>query len=255
MKVPDFRCLLCPVGMLVTVLCLWILEPAAFPADTSSASPSPATKRWVQFDLDREKSAADILSGKPITLTVTLGGVAQGPTPIMAICESVHFQSQTFTLEPNAVPLVLKGTVTLEPIPRSRTSVPPKVARIQVTFARSREDKLERFMRRIVYVTLDPQKPASDSSDSPPVRPDDPRIDDVIVEEVQPDVEPVSTGKMAEEDLMPLQVRVRLIGSKSAIWSVEAGVAMYAGFGIRRAEKRSKFGSSSIPMVGLSWSR
>jgi len=204
MKVPDIRCLQYLVGMLGIVVCLWVLESAAFPAAPSSASPSSATKRWVQFDLDQEESATDILSGKPIRLTVTLGGVAQGPTPITAICESVHFQSQTLTLEPDTVPLVLKGTVTLEPIPRSRTSMPPKAARIQVTFVRSREDKLERFMRRIVYVTLDPQQPASDSSDPSPVRPDDSRNDDVIVDEVQPDVEPVSTGKMAEEDLMPL---------------------------------------------------
>jgi TonB family protein len=191
--------------MLGFVVCLlWVFEPVAFPAASSSTSPSSATKRWVQFDLDQEESAADILSGKPITLTVTLGGVTQGATPIVAICESVHFQSQTLTLEPDTVPMVLKGTVTLEPIPPSRTSVPPKVARIQVTFARSRQDKLERIMRRIVYVTLDPQEPSSDSSDPMPVRPDEPRNDDVVVDEVQPDVEPVSIGKMAEEDLLPL---------------------------------------------------
>src|SRR5574341_1474685 len=154
MKAPGFRCYQYLVGMLGLVVCLWVFEPVAFPAASSSTPPSSAIKRWVQFDLDQEESAADILSGKPIALTVTLGGVAQGSTPIVAICESVHFQTQTLTLEPDTVPMVLKGTVTLEPIPLSRTSVPPKVARIQVTFARSREDKLERLMRRIVYVTL-----------------------------------------------------------------------------------------------------
>ena len=204
MKAPGFRCYQYLVGMLGLVVCLWVIEPVAFPAATSSTPLSSATKRWVQFDLDQEESAADLLSGKPITLTVTLGGVAQGSTPIVAICESVHFQTQTLTLEPDTVPMVFKGTVTLEPIPPSRTSVPPKVARIQVTFARSREDKLERFMRRIIYVTLDPQEPASDSSAPPPVRTDEARDDDVLVYEVQPDVEPVSTGQMAEEDLLPL---------------------------------------------------
>jgi TonB family protein len=205
MKAPDVRCRQYLVGMLGFVVCLWAFEPVTFPAASSSSTPpSSNTKRWVQFDLDQEESAADILSGKPITLTVILGGVAQESSPIVAICESVHFQSQTITLEPDTVPLVLKGIVTLEPIPLSRTSVPPKVARIQVTFARSRQDKLERIMRRIVYVTLDPQEPASDSSDPPPLRPDEPRNEDVIVDEVKPEVEPVSTGKMAEEDLMPL---------------------------------------------------
>lgn len=204
MKGPGFRCLQYLVGILGLVVCLWALESVTFPAAPASTPSASATKRWVQFDLDQEESAADILSGKSITLTVMLGGVAQGSAPIVAICESVHFQSQTLTLEPDTAPMVMKGTVTLEPIPPSRTSVPPKVARIQVTFARSRQDKLERFMRRIVYVTLDPQEPSSDSSDPPPVRPDEPRNDDLIVDEVQPDVEPLSTGKMDEEDLLPL---------------------------------------------------
>lgn len=204
MKAPGFRCLHCLIGMLGVVVCLSAVEPIAFSAPSPSASPPPAAKRWVQFDLDEEESAADILSGKPITLTITLGGVAQGSTPIVAICESVHFQSQTITLEPDTIPMVLKGTVTLEPIPPSRTSVPHKVARIQVTFARSRQDKLDRIMRRVVYVTLDPQEPAGDSFDPPSIRPDESRNDEVIIDETQPDVEPVSTGKMAEEDLMPL---------------------------------------------------
>jgi len=203
MKAPGLRCPHCLIGMLGVVVCLSAFELIAFPAAPSSAPPPSPAKRWVQFDLDQEESAADILSGKPITLTMTLGGVAQGSTPIVAICESVHFQPQTITLEPDTVPMVLKGTVTLEPIPPSRTSVPHKVARIQVTFARFRQDKLERIMRRIVYVTLDPQEPSGDSSDLPAARPDESRNEDVVIDEVQPDVEPVSIGKMAEEDLMP----------------------------------------------------
>ena len=55
--------------------------------------------------------------------------------------------------------MVLKGTVTLEPILMSRTSVPPRAARVQVTFARSRQDTLEPFMRRVVYVTMDRLEP------------------------------------------------------------------------------------------------
>ena len=205
MKAPEIRCRQYLVGILGFVVCLWAFEPVTFPAASpSSTPPSSPTKRWAQFDLDQEESAADILSGKPITLTVTLGGVSPGSTPIVAICESVHFQTQTLTLEPDTVSMVSKGTVTLEPIPPSRTSVPPKVARIQVTFARSRQDKLERFMRRIVYVTLDPQEQVGDSSDPPPLRSDDSRNDDVVIDGVQPDVEPVSTSTMAEEDLLPL---------------------------------------------------
>lgn len=205
MKAADDRGRPYLVGMMGFAACLLAVEPVTVPAASTSSTPSSsASKRWVQFDLDQEEAAADILSGKPVTLTVMLGGVTQGSAPIMAICESVHFHSQTITLEPDTVPMVLKGVVTLEPIPPSRTSMPPKAARIQVTFARSRQDKFERIMRRIVYVTLDPQEPAGDSSDPPPLRSDESRSDDVIVDEVQPDVEPVSTGTMAEENLLPL---------------------------------------------------
>ncbi len=203
MMVPFHRSLLCLAGGICTALfCLTILPSVG--AAPSSSSPSSPAKRWVLFDLNEEESAADILSGKPITLSMTLGGVNQGAIPVVAIIESVHFQSQTFTLEADATPMVLKGTVTLEPMPPSRTSVPPKVARIQATFARARQDKLEPFMRRIVYVTLDPQEPSNESLELPPGRMEELRKDDVIIDEVQQEVEPVSTGKMAEEDLIPL---------------------------------------------------
>jgi len=140
---------------------------------------------------------------KPVTLTIVLGGVTAGMTPVVATCESIAFQAQTVTLEPEVESMVLKGTVTLKPILMSRTSVPPRAARIQVTFARSRQDKLERFMRRIVYVTMDRSEPANEGSESPSVRPEESQSEDVILDEVQPAVEPVSTGALAEEDLIP----------------------------------------------------
>jgi len=77
-------------------------------------------------------------AGKPVTLTIFLRGVTSSTTPVVAICESIAFRSQTVTLEPDAESMALKGTVTLEPILMSRTTVPPRAARVQVTFARSR---------------------------------------------------------------------------------------------------------------------
>jgi TonB family protein len=145
----------------------------------------------------------DPQTGKPVTLTIFLGGVAAGMTPVAATCESIAFQAQTVTLEPDTESMVLRGTVTLDPIVMSRTSVPPRAARVQVTFARSRQDKLEPFMRRIVYVTMGPLEPAKEKSELPPVRSEESQSDDVILDEVQPAVEPVSTGAVAEEDLVP----------------------------------------------------
>jgi TonB family protein len=155
--------------------------------------------------LSQVGSTGDLQTGKVLTLDITLGGMTQGSVPIVAICESILFESQTVTLEPDGDALTLKATVTLEPIPISRTSVHPRAARIQVTFARFRQNKFERFMRRIVYVTLDRQEPPSDSSDAPPIKPEEPALTDLVVgEEAQPDALPVSGEALEEEDLMPL---------------------------------------------------
>jgi TonB family protein len=145
----------------------------------------------------------DPQTGKPVTLTIFLGGVTVGTTPVVAICESIVFQAQTVTFEPDAESMALKGTVTLEPIPMSRTSVPHRAARVQVTFARSRQDRLEPFMRRVVYVTMGPLEPAKENSELPLIRPEESQSEDVILDEAKPSVEPVSTGALSEEDLVP----------------------------------------------------
>jgi len=157
----------------------------------------------VQFELSQAESRGDPQIGKPVTLTIVLGGVTPGMTSVVATCESIAFQAQTVTLEPDTDSMVLKGTVTLEPILMSRTSVPPRAARVQVTFARSRQGTLEPFMRRIVYVTMDRSEPTNERSELPPVLPEESQGEDIILDEVQPAVEPVSTGAVAEEDLVP----------------------------------------------------
>lgn len=170
----------------------------------SSATTTNQTSRWARFELNEQDSTGDLQTGKPLTLSITLGGVAPGPIPIVALCESILFEPQTVTLEPDADSSTLKAEVTLEPMPSSRTSVHQKAARIQVTFARFRQDRFERFMKRIVYVTLERQEPSSDTAEPSSVRPEEPSNSDLIVDEVQPDVAPVSAGRLAEEDLMPL---------------------------------------------------
>jgi TonB family protein len=171
-------------------------------------SPSLAAgsgSRWARFELNQPDAAGDLQTGKPVALVITLGGVAQGTGPIVALCESILFEPQLITLEQDGESSTFKAEVTLDPMPSSRTSVHQKAARIQVTFARARPEKLERFMKRIVYVTLDRQEPSSDTSGTPVVRPDEPPTGDLIVDEPQPSgVAPGSTGALLEEDLMPL---------------------------------------------------
>ena len=204
MKALRHRGLVLLAGMwCVSLFCPGFIA-SAHSASSPQTTPSPGpTKRWVQFELSQSESMGDPQTGKPVTLTIVLGGVTAGTTPVVATCESIVFQAQTVTLELDAESMALKGTVTLEPILMSRTSVPHRAARVQVTFSRSRQDRLEPFMRRIVYVTMDPLEPAKEESELPPVRPDESQSGDVILDEIQPAVEPVSTGALAEEDLVP----------------------------------------------------
>ncbi len=184
-----------------------ILIPPVFGASASvSTSTAPSGKRWARFELDQASATGDLQTGKAVTLGIVLGGVAQGSVPVVAICESVLFESQTVTLEPEGGggALELRGTVTLEPMPRSLTSVHPKAARIQVTFARFRQDKFERFMRRIVYVTMDRQEPGNDAADAPAAKPEEPAVAEPVSDESQANALPISEADVAEEDLLPL---------------------------------------------------
>ena len=204
MKALSRQGLMVVVGMCcVALLCPSLVTPVHAASPPQTASSSGPTKRWAQFELSQAGSTGDPQTGKPVTLTIVLGGVPVGTTPVVATCESVMFQAQTVTLEPDAESMVLKGTVTLEPILMSRTSVQPRAARVQVTFARSRPDKLERFMRRIVYVTMDRSEPANENSELPPARSEESQSEDLILDEAKPAVDPVSTGTLAEEDLVP----------------------------------------------------
>jgi len=203
MKAPPHRSLI-----RLGALCSVALLPVTFLSGLlATASPSPSTaaptKRWAHFELSQAGSNGDLQIGKTLTMDIILGGVTQGSVPVVAICESILFETQTITLEPDGDSMTLKATVTLEPMPMSRTSVQPKAARIQVTFARFRQDKFERFMRRIVYVTMDSQDAASDNDDAPAVKPEESSISD-MGDEAQPDAVPIMAAELAEEDLMPL---------------------------------------------------
>ena len=96
------------------------------------------SSRWARFELNQQDASGDLQTGKPVALVITFGGVTQGTGPIVALCESILFEPQLITLEPDDESSTLKAEVTLDPMPSSRTSVHQKAARIQVTFARAR---------------------------------------------------------------------------------------------------------------------
>ncbi len=172
-----------------------------------TSPPQSSGKRWVTFDFPGSNHSGEVQIGKPFTLSITVGGIPQGSVPLTAICESVYFQSQIVTMNPDPSSSTLKATVTLEPIPSGKLSVPPKVARIQVIFGRPRSDnKLDRVLTRSVYVTLGQPASHSQTNDPPPPNHAEPRGGEMAPDqdEVQPDVVPMSTGPMAEENLVPL---------------------------------------------------
>ncbi len=192
-------------GLLGTMLCQTTLQTLVQAASSPVVSQTTSSgKRWVTFDFAHPEALGDIQVGKPLELSIALSGMAQGHAPLVAICESIHFQRQMVTLEPDPLSMAMKATATLEPIPQGKLSISPKVARVQVTFARSQKEKLERVMTRIVYVTLGKQEPVSDTIEPSLPSGEELHGEDASQDEVQPDVNPIAGGLVVEEDLLPL---------------------------------------------------
>jgi len=176
-----------------------------------AASPPAATqtvqtgKHSVAFDFAGWDASGDIRVGNPLKLSLTLYGTVQGHTPLVAICESIHFERQIVTMEPDSRSMEMHATAILEPIAPGKLSVSPKVARIQVTFARAQTDKkLERVMKRIVYVTLGTSMPQNNHDDLPPPRLHEPGEEDASDDDLPPEATPIADNSLAEENLLPL---------------------------------------------------
>lgn len=185
--------------------------PTAFLQSAQAASPPaaiqtvPTGKHSVTFDFAGLDTSGDIQFGKPLKLSLSLNGVVQREVPIVAVCDSVYFQRQIVTMEPDPSSMTLQATAMLAPIAPGKFSTIPKVARIHVTFARARPDKkLERIITRIVYVTLGQPDEESDTSDLPLQNQDDPGEHDADGDDMQPEVMPISTEQLVEENLLPL---------------------------------------------------
>jgi TonB family protein len=183
----------------------------AFTPLLHAASPSNAARpvspgnRSVAFDFAGLDASGDIRVGDPLKLSLTLYGAVQSHTPLVAICESIHFERQIVTMEPDSSSMEMHATAILEPIAPGKLSVSPKVARIQVTFARAQTDKkLERVMKRIVYVTLGTPAPQINPTDLPPPRLYELGEEDAGDSDILPDATPIADNSLAEENLLPL---------------------------------------------------
>jgi TonB family protein len=183
----------------------------AFQPELHAASPPSAAQpvsqgdRRVAFDFAGLDASGDIRVGNPLKLSLTLYGTVQGYTPLIAICESIHFEQQIVTMEPDSRSKEMHATAILEPIAPGKLSVSPKVARIQVTFARAQTGKKpERVMKRIVYVTLGTSVPQSNHDDLPPPRLYEPGEEDTSDDDLPPEGTPIADNSLAEENLLPL---------------------------------------------------
>lgn len=183
-----------------------LLMTAVAQAASEASSPAPPVKRWVTLDFPGSNQSGEVQTGKPLELLMTVGGIPQSSLPLLAICESVYFQRQSVTLQPDTSSMTMKATAILEPIPPGKLSVSPKVARIQITLGRAREEnKFERIMSRAVYVTLGKPELSSDASIPQPLSKQELGDADLAPDhdEVQPNVAPLATGPVIEEELVP----------------------------------------------------
>src|SRR6185295_16549048 len=74
--------------MLVGICCVAFVSPCLIVPAYSESSPQTAsssspTKRWAQFELSQAESMGDPQTGKPVTLTIVLGGVTAGTAPVV----------------------------------------------------------------------------------------------------------------------------------------------------------------------------
>lgn len=206
MLAPTLRSIALAAGLL-GALPGWIACPLFL--EEASASPAgqrpPSEPRVVKFDFAGLDASGDIHLGKPLKLSFTLNGVTQGNFPMVAVCESVHFERHIVPMEPDPLSKGLQATAILEPIAPGKLSVPPKFARIRVTFARALTDKkLERIMTRIVYVTLGKHDATNASVDLSSLAEDDSGGEEARDEELPPDGIPIADGSLMEENLLPL---------------------------------------------------
>lgn len=206
MHFPSFRSVTLMAGLLWACLGGPVFQPELYAASPSNAGqPVSQENRRVAFDFAGLDASGDIHVGKPLKLSLTLYGTVQGHTPLIAICESIHFEQQIVTMEPDSRSMEMHATAILEPIAPGKLSVSPKVARIQVTFARAQTDKkLERVMKRIVYVTLGTSVPQSNHDDLPPPRLYEPGEEDAGDDDLPPEATPIADNSLAEENLLPL---------------------------------------------------
>jgi TonB family protein len=197
-----------------------LLATVPCPANAASPTVTPTHKRWVQFELMESEESGVVRIDKDLVLSITVGGVPTTSDSLLAIIESVAFQSQTVSLSQDSAPMTYQGTAILEPNLRhkSRTTVHPKAARLRVTLARAKHTGLEEFMKRDVYITLG-EPVLEEAEGSPNAGPDG--SDAGNSGNPKPSEQDLAINvTIAEEDLLPLPAP----GESEAYWKQVSGL-------------------------------
>lgn len=185
-------------------------------ANAQLVEPRPETpqtvssqQQWATFDFVGPNASGRLQPGQPLELSIAIGGIPPDPMPMVAICESAHFESQIITLKPDPSSPVMNATTTLVPVSQDRFSLGPQISRLHVTFARSTDKKFERVMTRIVYLTMGETKPARDEPASLTTHQDPPKDApgeiDLAARQAEPvpGAIPLVNEEVVEEDLLP----------------------------------------------------
>ena len=204
-------------GLVLMVL----LATIPFPSDAASPTATTTPKRWIQFELMESEESGVVRVDKDLVLSITAGGVPTTSDSLLAIIESVAFQSQTVSLSQDSAPMTYQGTAILEPNLRhkSRTTVHPKAARLRVTLARAKSTGLEEFMKRDVYITLGEPALEEEPEVSSSAKPEGSDADHSG--NAKPSEQDLAVNvTIAEEDLLPLPAP----GESEAYWKQVGGL-------------------------------
>jgi TonB family protein len=141
--------------------------------------------------------------GSELPLGVTLANGPKSNDSLVAVVDSLAFDKAMVPMEQTETPGEWKASVTIQPKPVGYTSVRPKAVRVRITVSRIRDNTLKRVLGRTVYLTMvhEPTKlQEKESEDEASEAPGN----EMPLDEVQPDVQPVANVLIAEEDLRPL---------------------------------------------------
>lgn len=191
-------CLTGPLAGLCGTLLLTSVAVAASPP------PQEIPGASLSFELEQADGLGVLPPGEALVLSIIVKGVPAGRDPVVALLEGGWAPRRLVPLTPEARTGWLRASVTLEPYSAALVPGRSTAVRIDVSVARERGMRLDRLLKRSVFVTLgSPQTPGVPAHAAAMAPPRDSIHHDVPP---GPDVPPVPEDRIIEEDLLPVPV-------------------------------------------------